>query len=169
MVMAVLRSSGTRLFLLAVLLLTAAGPTAAQTPPPVDPLNYIVLDALAPTPTGIWQDDSGRVRVQIQACGERLCGTVVWFKWPDGDDGRPLVDLQNTDPALRNRPLLGLTILRNLRRTAENKWEGGAIYNPEDGVDYRARMSIEDDMTLRVRAYALLPLFGKTKIWTRIQ
>jgi uncharacterized protein (DUF2147 family) len=167
MAMAVLRSSGTWLPLLMGLLL--GQPAAAQAPPPVEQLDYIVLDASTPTPTGIWQDDSSRVWVQIQACGERLCGTLVWFKWPDGDDGRPLVDLQNADPALRDRPLLGLTILRDLRRTAENRWEGGAIYNPENGIDYRARMSIEDDTTLRVRAYALLPLFGKTQIWTRIR
>jgi uncharacterized protein (DUF2147 family) len=126
------------------------------------------VDAQSPTPTGVWQDSSGRVQVEIAPCGELLCGTIVWFKWPDNAQGLPLIDLRNKDPALRTRPLLGLTILYGLRRTGENTWAGGKIYNPEDGVDYQATMSIKDDGSLRVRAYSGLPFLGKTLIWTRM-
>ena len=82
--------------------------------------------------------------------------------------GLPLVDLKNKDPALRGRPLLGLTVLEGLRRTGENAWTDGRIYNPDDGENYLARMSIQDDGSLRIRAYILLPLFGHTLIWTRV-
>jgi uncharacterized protein (DUF2147 family) len=51
----------------------------------------------------------------------------------------------------------------------ENKWTDGRIYNPDDGVDYQAQMSIQDDSTLRVRAYASAPAFGKTLIWKRVR
>jgi uncharacterized protein (DUF2147 family) len=98
-----------------------------------------------------------------------LCGKIVWFRWPNDAQGLPLVDFKNTDPALRTRPLLGLTVLYGLRRADERTWEGGKIYNPDDGEDYQAQMSIQDDGTLRVRAYVLLPLFGSTFIWTRIR
>jgi uncharacterized protein (DUF2147 family) len=126
--------------------------------------------AQALTPVGVWEDASNRIQVEIAPCEDRLCGRLVWFRWPDDDDGVPVVDLKNRDPALRMRPLLGLTILRNLRHTGDNTWEGGEIYNPEDGVDYRSRMSLRDDGSLRVRAYLLLlPLLGETKIWTRIR
>jgi uncharacterized protein (DUF2147 family) len=64
---------------------------------------------------------------------------------------------------------LGLTILYGLRRTGERTWEEGRIYNPDDGTDYRATMSIQDDGTLRVRAYLLVPPLGKTFIWTRVR
>lgn len=122
--------------------------------------------AQSPTPTGFWQDSRGRVQVEIASCGELLCGKIVWFKWPDNDQGLPLLDVKNKDPALRTRPLLGLTILYGLRRTGGNTWVDGKIYNPEDGVDYRADMSIEGDGTLRVRAHQ--GPFGKTLIWTRM-
>lgn len=126
------------------------------------------IEAQSPTPTGVWQDSSGRVQVEIAPCGEFLCGKIVWFKWPDNAQGLPLVDLKNKDPALRTRPLLGLTILYGLRRTGENTWAGGKIYNPEDGVNYQATMSIQPDGSLRVRASEAIPLFGKTLIWTRM-
>ena len=125
--------------------------------------------AQSPTPVGVWLDASKRVEVEIAPCGELLCGTLVWFRWPNDAQDLPLVDLKNADPALRTRPLLGLTILYGLRRTGERTWEDGKIYNPDSGRNYNATMSIRDDGSLRVRAYVLLPLFGRTQIWTRVR
>ena len=121
------------------------------------------------TPTGVWEHANKRIRVQILPCGETLCGKIVWFMWPNDSDGLPLVDFKNKNPAKRSRPLLGLTILWNLRHTGENTWTGGRIYNPDDGKYYMARMSIENDGTLRVRAYVIIPALGETLIWTRIR
>ncbi len=125
--------------------------------------------AQSPTPIGVWLHANQRIEIEILPCGDRLCGKLVWFKRPNDAQGQPLVDFKNTDPTLRARPVLGLTILSGLRRTDENTWEDGKIYNPDDGNDYQARMSIKDDGTLRVRAYVILPLLGKTQIWTRVR
>lgn len=126
-------------------------------------------EAQSQTPVGIWLHANERIRVAIAPCGDRLCGKIVWFRWPNDAHGVPLVDLKNRKPALRTRPLLGLTVLRGLRRTGANTWAGGRIYNPDDGVDYQALMSIQDNGTLLVRAYVVLPALGKTLIWTRIR
>jgi uncharacterized protein (DUF2147 family) len=122
-----------------------------------------------PTPAGLWMDASKRIMVRIVPCGDRLCGKLVWFKWPDDEQGLPVADVKNRNPALRTRPLLGLTILRDLRRAGERRWEDGEIYDPEDGENYRASMSIQDDGALRVRAYEYFPIFGETHIWTRVR
>jgi uncharacterized protein (DUF2147 family) len=98
-----------------------------------------------------------------------LCGKIVWFRWPNDAQGPPLVDLKNANPALRTRPLLGLTVLNGVRRADDGTWKDGRIYNPDDGEDYRALMSIQDDGKLRVRAYVLLPALGKNLIWTRVR
>ena len=127
------------------------------------------VGAQNPTPVGVWLDDSERIQVKIAPCGDRLCGNLVWFMWPNDEQGLPLVDLKNSDPALRKRHLLGLTILQGLRLTDENTWEDGEIYDPNDGENYHARMSIEDDGTLRVRVYEHFTIFGETQIWTRIK
>jgi uncharacterized protein (DUF2147 family) len=125
--------------------------------------------AQSPTPTGVWLHANKRIQIKVASCGERLCADIVWFRWPNDAQGVPLVDLNNPNPALRTRPLLGLTVLRNLRRTGENTWEDGEIYNPDDGTDYSAKMSIDADGDLRVRAYLLVPLIGHTLVWTRIR
>lgn len=127
------------------------------------------VGAESPSPLGVWLHPNGRIRVGIAPCGDRLCGTLIWFKWPNDAQGLPLVDLKNPDPALRFRPLLGLTILRDLRPTSDHTWDDGKIYNPDDGADYAVSMSYQDNNTMSVRAYVLLPLFGETQIWTRVQ
>lgn len=128
-----------------------------------------LVGAQSPTPVGVWLHANKRIQVEISSCADGLCGTLVWFKWPDDAQGLPLVDFKNPDPALRTRPLLGLTILRGLRRAGERTWEDGRLYNPDDGADYNALMSIENDGTVRVRAYVLFPMFGTTQIWTRVR
>jgi uncharacterized protein (DUF2147 family) len=127
------------------------------------------VGAQSPTPVGVWLHANRRIRVEIAPCGDRLCGKIVWFRWPNDARGRPLVDLKNPNPALRTRPLLSLTVLQGLRRTGERTWEDGEIYNPDDGTAYHALMSIEDDGSLRVRAYLLFPILGETLIWTRVR
>lgn len=125
--------------------------------------------AQSPTPVGVWLHPNQRIQVEIAPCGDRLCGRLIWFKWPNDAQGLPLVDLKNPAPALRSRPLLGLQILEGLRRTGDRTWEDGRIYNPDDGTLYRTTMSLQDDGSMRVRAFVLLPIFGQTLIWTRVR
>jgi len=137
-------------------------------------LSALVLLALPtaaqnPTPVGVWLHPDKRIEIEIAPCGDRLCAKIVWFKRPNGDDGLPLADVKNKDLALRTRPLLGLNVLQGLRAAGENNWEDGEVYNPDDGINYRARMSIDRAGDLRIRAFLLLPLLGHTMIWTPVR
>lgn len=145
-------------FFLAGLLVTTAAAPQSQTQG----------EGQSPTPVGIWLHRDKGVEIEIAPCGERLCGTLVWLEKPSDTQGAPLVDSKNKSPALRNRPLLGLSVLSGLRRTGDNSWEDGRIYNPEDGNDYDAQVSLQDDRTLRLRASMLHSLLAKTLIWTRV-
>jgi uncharacterized protein (DUF2147 family) len=127
------------------------------------------VDAQSATPVGVWLHPNGRIQMEISPCGDALCANLVWFKQPNDDQGVPWVDVNNPDPALRTRPLLGLTVLKGLRRTASDTWEDGKVYNPDDGGDYTALMSVQNDGTLHVRAYVVLPMLGKSLTWTRVR
>jgi len=146
--------------------LLVATPVVATSTRPVDETATHAMES--PTPVGVWLHANERIKIQIVPCGELLCGNIIWFKWPNDAQGLPLVDLKNADPALRARPLLGLTVLYGLRRTGKNTWEDGYVYNPDDGENYRADMTIQNDGTLCIRAYVLISWFGHTLIWTRV-
>jgi uncharacterized protein (DUF2147 family) len=99
--------------------------------------------------TGIWRLDNGRVTVKVTPCGGNLCGTVVALKKPRDDKGRPRLDKENPNEALRSRPVIGLTILSNMKPNGENRWNG-TIYNPDDGNTYRSNMKLQNGNTMRV-------------------
>lgn len=68
----------------------------------------------------------------------------------------------------KNKPVLGLTIIQNMR-CRETRCNGGMILDPRNGDLYHATMSlIRNGEYLRVRGYIFMPLFGKSVIWKRM-
>jgi uncharacterized protein (DUF2147 family) len=121
------------------------------------------------SPEGVWQaGDNGESKIQIGPCGDALCGRIVWMAAPDDDAGQPKLDANNPEPSLRSQPLLGLTILSDLRPSASkrNQWEG-MIYNPEDGKTYAVFVRPKPG-ALDVEG-CLLNFLCQTKTWPKAQ
>jgi uncharacterized protein (DUF2147 family) len=125
------------------------------------------LSAQAEEAAGVWMMDSGKVTVRIADCGASLCGTIVALKKPLDKKGRPKLDKENPNPALRGRRVIGLTILSNMKPTGENSWKG-TIYNPDDGNTYSSRMMLKGANAMRVEG-CVASLFCKTIKFTRIK
>jgi len=123
--------------------------------------------AAAAVPQGVWLMQS-RVAVQIFDCGNLLCGRILWLAIPRDPQGRLDRDKHNPDPALRQRPLCGLTIIWGLRSTGPNRWGGGRFYNPDDGETYNISAELTSADALIARVYVGLPLFGETKVLHRV-
>jgi uncharacterized protein (DUF2147 family) len=123
---------------------------------------------------GRWNMINREAQFEIYKCGEEYCGKISYLKEPcypagekHGFAGRPKLDLENPDPQLRSRPLLGLPLLEGFRYTGDNTWDEGRIYNPEDGKKYRCKLWLDGQNRLNVRGYIGYSLFGKTEIWVR--
>jgi uncharacterized protein (DUF2147 family) len=114
---------------------------------------------------GRWATETKHGIVQIDRCGSSICGRIVTSDGLRENPGRP--DLNNKNPALRSRRLLGLQILGGFR-TSGNQWTGGTIYNAEDGGTYNATLAPIDANHLKVRGCIVWPLC-KTQVWTRVR
>ena len=99
----------------------------------------------AATPLGLWYAEGGVAQVEISHCGHTLCGHVVWLRSPLADNGCLLQDQHNPDPALRNRSVLGLSVLQGLTPddSTPSEWSGGTIYDPSTGNTYACRLSMD--------------------------
>ena len=79
----------------------------------------------------------------------------------------PLTDLENPDPNLRSRSLLGLEVGDDLRKEDLRKkgalWQG-RIYDPRSGTWYKSRLSIVDGR-LNIRGYIGMPMLGQTRVF----
>ena len=114
-------------------------------------LTALPLAAQAADPVhGVWLTPDGDAKVKVAPCGGSVCGTVVWLKAPLDKAGKPLVDAANPDPALRTRPIVGLTMIRDFKPVAAGRWTGGKIYDPKTGKTYASKLSANADGTLKV-------------------
>ena len=116
--------------------------------------------------TGTWRLSSGKVTVRVSPCGGGLCGRVVALRKPRDDKGRPRLDKENPNPALRSRPVIGLTILSNMRARGEGMWSG-TIYNPDDGNTYSSSMQLLGPSTMKVNG-CVVGVFCKSMKFIRV-
>ncbi len=117
---------------------------------------------------GVFARDGADTRVELYPCAPdeaKLCGRIVWLRRLAEEDGSIRRDVKNPDEDLRERPLIGLEVLWDLssKKGDQAVWTGGRIYNPDDGNDYRARLSFEDGNMLRLKACLLV--ICETQIW----
>ncbi len=121
---------------------------------------------------GYWNTADNDAIFEIYRCGSLYCGKISSLEepnYPPTDKkmpGSPKVDMNNPDPALRNRTLVGLPLISGFHYEGDNSWKG-MIYNPEDGDTYRCNFSMVGKDRLTVRGYIGIPLLGRTQIWTR--
>lgn len=130
-------------------------------------LLLIPPSAQAQDVNGVWMNDDGQWAVEVQSCVDKRCGRLVWLKSPLDRAGRPLRDGNNPDPAARQRPLCGVEIIKDLILQNDGSWDGGSIYDPEEGKVYSVTLKSDGADRLEVRGYLGIKSLGETMIWTR--
>ncbi len=137
--------------------------------PAIAALNGAASSAAEPgSPIGLWKtfdDRTGNARaiVRIYEQDDKLFGRIE-HSFKPGSESR--VCNECTDER-KNQPIIGLLIIRNMRRTDEG-YGGGDILDPESGSVYRCKLRLEQGGTrLVVRGFIGISLLGRTQTWER--
>ncbi len=113
--------------------------------------------------SGLWRTVRHGALVKISDCGNATpCGVLVWAS--EALLNGNTQDRRNRQPALRERPLLGVPILWGFQPNASG-WQNGRVYNPEDGKTFHAHLQLLSSNELRVTG--CLGPFCRSQIWTR--
>lgn len=130
--------------------------------------------ALAADASGVWltkQEDGNRsARIKVANCGSSLCNSIIWVSHPFDSKGRPLRDIRNKNPKLRRRPIVGLTVLLNMRKAGRNKWSG-YVYSPERGQVFKGTVTLVSRNKLKVtgcKKVMFVPVC-KSRYWRRVK
>lgn len=115
---------------------------------------------------GMWETEGNRSKIEVVACEQSLCARIKWLKVGFYENGQPLRDRRNSAPELRDRPVLGILVLK-VSQSDRNLWEG-RVYDPERGNTYPAEVSFLEPGVLEVTGCALSGLICKTRLWKRI-
>ncbi|MBO0934324.1 DUF2147 domain-containing protein [Fibrella aquatilis] len=98
-------------------------------------------------------------KIEVYKVGETYFGKVV-------SGNNPRKDVNNPNPALRTRDLLGMVFLTNFTYK-DGEYSNGEIYDPENGKTYSCKMWL-DKGNLKVRGYIGLSILGRTETFTKI-
>lgn len=116
---------------------------------------------------GFWRTEGGKGLVEIYADPKQpglYLGRIASGK--SGPEA-PL-DQHNPDPALRSRPLLGLTFMTGFRYEALGRYVDGQIYDPNSGNTYQGKLRLQGQDELVLRGYLGFSLFGSSQTWKRV-
>jgi uncharacterized protein (DUF2147 family) len=69
---------------------------------------------------------------------------------------------------LRNRPVLGMVIIRDFTPHGDT-WAGGTVLDPKTGKVYHGKIWSVGEDKLRLRGFVGISLLGRTETWTRIR
>ena len=121
------------------------------------------------SPEGYWRTAGGNGIVEITHCGAdgALCGKIAWFRLDPNDPNPQGLDLKNPDPSRRSRPLCGLIFMYGFRPNGLGHWDGGTVYDVENGNTYSVMITLRPDGKLDLHGYIGISLLGRSEIWTR--
>ncbi len=116
---------------------------------------------------GLWYNETKSAKVRIfKATNGKFYGKVEWLAEPDGKNGKPKTDANNPDKSKRSEPILGLIIMKGFHTPKNDVYEGGTIYDPNNGKTYSCKITHKGN-TLDVRGYIGISMIGRTTVWSR--
>ncbi len=123
------------------------------------------------SPVGLWKtiDDDGKTEkslVRIVEAGGALVGKIEKIFDASKQDSK----CDKCTDERKDKPVLGMVILQNLRPDADDKesWSGGEVLDPNNGKSYKAKIKpIEGGKQLQMRGY--IGPFFRTQVWQRVE
>lgn len=69
----------------------------------------------------------------------------------------------------KNKPLVGITVIRNLKNIGGNMYEGGTIVDPQTGKSYSLKGKLTNNGTrLDLRGYMGISALGRNQVWYKV-
>ena len=116
---------------------------------------------------GVWESEEKNLLIQISKEKGQFVGTMTYYQCATETIMRSRVDIENPDPRLVGRKLLGLKLVEKLSYQGDDVWGGGKIYDPNSGKTYDARVHLTNANTLVVRGYWKFRWLGRSMVFNR--
>lgn len=75
---------------------------------------------------------------------------------------------ENCPGDLKNKPITGMVVLKDLKKTSKGGQDGKAI-DPSNGKTYNCFIELENPDKLKLRGYIGVPTIGRTQYWYRVK
>jgi uncharacterized protein (DUF2147 family) len=118
---------------------------------------------------GKWESSEKTLIVQVYKADNKFAAKLIWYADTGGKPMNYWTDKRNPNPALRNRKLIGMSVLQDMvYRAATNSWEDGTIYESKYGREWSASAYIDKNGLLKVKGYWHFKFIGRTMTFMRM-
>ena len=119
--------------------------------------------------TGMWKstdhiDDTERSIVWIYELNGKIYGKIEKLL-----PAATITHCTGCDGDLKNKSLIGMVILSDLKRSSDDKATEGKVLDPSNGKWYSCDIELESQDKLKVTGYIGFPMLGKTMYWKRVK
>lgn len=117
---------------------------------------------------GTWESEEKNLQMEMFEENGKFSGRMVWFKCSSEEIMRNSRDTENPNRNLRDRKLLGLTLVTELTYEGDNVWSSGKIYDPNSGNTFETRITLTSKNTAIVRGYWKFRWLGRSMTFNRM-
>ena len=116
---------------------------------------------------GYWQ--TSRSIVHVKECNKQLCAFIEEITIESIDDPKQILDSNNRNKSLRQRPMIGINLLQDFSYPNQNIkiLRNGKIYDPGRGRVFKSNLYILDNGNLKVEG-CFLRICGHEE-WSRLE
>ena len=121
---------------------------------------------------GVWKTIDDKTNqpaslIKIEQVNGVLEGTIIkTFPRPNET---PLVYCNLCKDDRKDKPIVGMKIMTDLKQDESGAWSGGKILDPKEGEIYKVKIVTEDGKKMDVRGYIGIPLLGRTQVWYKAE
>lgn len=111
---------------------------------------------------GVWKHPENGSLIRIYECGGGACAKIVQV----AEAGRK--DAKNPNPALRDRPVVGVVIMQGGKKTGPQTWSGN-LYNTLDGETYKGTLQLISETEMKLQGCVMGGLICSGPTWTKVK
>jgi uncharacterized protein (DUF2147 family) len=121
---------------------------------------------------GVWKTIDDKTNqpaslIKIDEVNGMLEGTII--KTFPRENETPLIVCNLCKDDRKDKPIVGMKIMADLKKDGAGMWSGGKILDPKNGEIYKVKLTTEDGKKMDVRGYIGVPLLGRTQVWYKAE
>ena len=115
---------------------------------------------------GVWLNEKKEAVVEIYQEDEQYFGKIIDIQGEHAHRKNELKDKNNPHPENRDRQLINMPLIENLKYK-NGEYVNGTAYNPRMGRYFKCKAWMESDTTMKIRGY--WGILYATETWEKVK
>ncbi len=85
------------------------------------------------------------------------------------EEGREDVRCVKCEGELKDKPVIGITIIKDGKKNEDDEWKGSYLFDPEQAMTFRYKIWLNPDNSKELKVRGYLAFIFRTQTWIRFE